>query len=127
MKNKKSFFSWGLQWIFLLLLSACSGNNASPDKFETGTLALKRGELILCGPPDKQFGAVNFETSCSKETRKDFELGLALLHSFEYDEAEKAFAKVIDEDPKCAMAFWGVAMSNFHPLWAPPGSEELKK
>ncbi|MFL5810157.1 MAG: hypothetical protein ACJ749_11590, partial [Flavisolibacter sp.] len=37
------------------------------------------------------------------------------------------FAKVIEEEPACAMAYWGVAMSNFHPLWTPPLEEELKK
>jgi len=55
------------------------------------------------------------------------DLGLALLHSFEYDESEKAFARVIDKAPGCAMAYWGVAMSNYHPLWAPPAKDELEK
>ena len=54
-------------------------------------------------------------------------MAIALLHSFEYDESEKMFAKVIDEAPECAMAYWGVAMSNFHPLWAPPSPAELEK
>ena len=81
---------------------------------------LKRGEVILCGPPDKQFGSVEFEISCSGKVKKDFNLAIALLHSFEYDEAEKVFAKIIDEEPECAMAYWGVAMCNYHPLWTPP-------
>jgi hypothetical protein len=50
-----------------------------------------------------------------------------LLHSFEYDEAEKVFARIIDANPGCAMAYWGVAMSNFHPLWTPPSPAELSK
>lgn len=74
-----------------------------------------------------QFGTVEFETSCSDKTKKDFNLGMALLHSFEYDESEKVFAKIIEESPECAMAYWGVAMSNFHPLWAPPTQPELQK
>ncbi len=49
------------------------------------------------------------------------------MHSFEYDEAEKVFAKVIDKEPGCAMAYWGVAMSNFHALWTAPTEAELKK
>jgi tetratricopeptide (TPR) repeat protein len=52
---------------------------------------------------------------------------VALLHSFEYDEAEKVFAKIIDEDPACAMAYWGVAMCNYHPLWAQPTPSEIRK
>jgi len=56
-------------------------------------LALKRGEVVLCGPPGKQFGTAEFETSCSGKVKKDFNLAISLLHSFEYDEAEKVFAK----------------------------------
>ncbi len=52
---------------------------------------------------------------------------MSLLHSFEYDEAEKVFAKTISQDPACAMAYWGVAMSNYHPLWSPPTQPELEK
>ncbi|MND28739.1 Tetratricopeptide repeat protein [compost metagenome] len=88
---------------------------------------LKRGKIPICGPADKQFGAVGFITSCSDKTQVEFDLAMALLHSFEYDEAEKAFAKVIDKTPDCAMAYWGVAMSNYHPLWAPPSETELQK
>jgi tetratricopeptide (TPR) repeat protein len=65
--------------------------------------------------------------SCSEKVRIDFNLATALLHSFEYSEAEKVFAKIIDTDPQCIMAYWGVAMSNFHPLWAPPTKDELTK
>ena len=34
---------------------------------------------------------------------------------------------MIDEDPECVMAYWGVAMCNFHPLWSPPGRDDLEK
>ncbi|WP_373517074.1 hypothetical protein [Pricia sp.] len=54
-------------------------------------------------------------------------MGIALLHSFEYEEAEKAFVKVIDKDPDCVMAYWGVAMSNFHSLWMQSGTGYLEK
>ncbi|WP_223154611.1 tetratricopeptide repeat protein [Aestuariibaculum sediminum] len=84
-----------------------------------------RGELQLCGTG--QFGDINFSESCSYETRETFNLAIALLHSFEYVEAEKAFVKVIDQDPECAMAYWGVAMSIYHGLWAPPTPSVLTK
>src|SRR5437762_5368310 len=73
------------------------------------------------------FGTVSFSASVPDSLQKGFNIAVALLHSFEYDEAEKMFAKVIDQSPDCAMAYWGVAMSNFHPLWAPPSPLELKK
>jgi tetratricopeptide (TPR) repeat protein len=81
----------------------------------------------LCGAADAQFGKVEFGLACNEQVKKDFNLATALLHSFEYSEAEKVFAKVIDQDPGCLMAYWGVAMSNFHPLWAAPTKEELEK
>jgi hypothetical protein len=76
---------------------------------------------------DKEVGNVKFAISGGEKIEKEFNFATALLHSFEYDEAEKAFAKIIEEEPTCAMAFWGVAMSNFHPLWMPPEEPELKK
>jgi tetratricopeptide (TPR) repeat protein len=112
---------------FLLTLIACNGKNDGPPKEDIAAINLKRGDVIACGPADKQFGLVGFETSCSDKVKKDVDLAIALLHSFEYDEAEKVFAKVIDAEPGCAIAYWGVAMSNYHPLWAPPTPEELEK
>src|SRR6187397_737110 len=95
------------------------------DKKSVSDIGLKRGDLISCGPPDKEFGEVGFEMSCSEKVKSKFNLAVSLLHSFEYDEAEKVFANIIDEDPDCAMAYWGVAMANYHPLWDPPSQAEL--
>jgi len=52
---------------------------------------------------------------------------VALLHSFWYDEAEKAFSAVAAAAPSCAMAQWGVAMSLYHPIWAAPTPAELER
>lgn len=109
----------------LFLLASCAESN-NPSKETITALNLKRGQLIACGKEEK-FGSVEFATSCSEKVREDFNLATQLLHSFEYDEAEKVFAKIIDEEPGCAMAYWGIGMSNFHPLWAPPTPAELKK
>ncbi|HTE27888.1 tetratricopeptide repeat protein [Flavitalea sp.] len=123
-----------LPWVYsffccllFLIFAACKEKNEQPSTEAITALNLKRGELIACGSPDKQFGTVGFVSSCSPEVKKDFELGVALLHSFEYDESEKVFARIIDQQPDCAMAYWGVAMSNYHTLWAPPTEAELKK
>ncbi|HEU0185583.1 MAG TPA: hypothetical protein VIC84_12170 [Blastocatellia bacterium] len=72
-------------------------------------------------------GKVDFTISCSVPAQKQFNHAVAWLHSFEYDEAEKAFMAVTAIDPKCGMGHWGVAMSNYHPIWAAPTAEELKK
>lgn len=114
--------------VMLLLLYACSGNT-SPEQVqkELQSIDLIRGEVTLCGAGPDQFGSTLFETSCPEKVRADFNLAVALLHSFEYTEAEKIFSKVIDQDPRCVMAYWGAAMSNFHQLWMPPSPADLEK
>jgi tetratricopeptide (TPR) repeat protein len=114
--------------VFVLLQTACKQKPTTEVKAGVSGMDLKRGGIVACGPADKEFGSVQFASSCSAATQKDFNLGIAMLHSFEYDESEKAFARVIDADPNCAMAYWGVAMSNFHQVWpSPPTPEELAK
>src|SRR5213594_2903917 len=75
-------------------------------------------------PVPEKLGVVKFPTSCSASVQKDFERAVALLHSFAYSAAEKAFRDVSSADPKCAIAHWGIAMTYFHPLWPPPLPEE---
>jgi tetratricopeptide (TPR) repeat protein len=113
--------------MLLFLPPSCKQKNAVPSNASINEIKLKRGEVISCGALDKQFGTMEFEISSDDNVKEDFNLAVKLLHSFEYDEAEKAFAKVIDKDPRCAIAYWGVAMSNFHPLWTPPTEIELEK
>jgi tetratricopeptide (TPR) repeat protein len=75
----------------------------------------------------EKLGRVNFPVSCTPLAQKQFNRAVAWLHSFEYEEAEKAFAEVVASDPRCGMGHWGVAMSSYHPLWAPPTPAELQK
>jgi tetratricopeptide (TPR) repeat protein len=106
----------------LILITAC--NNKTPNP-ALASIDFKRGDLLLCG--DGQFGELKFSLSCNYETRKAFDLAVTLLHSFQYNESEKAFVKVIDADPNCPMAYWGVAMSIYHAAWFPPSKEDLIK
>ena len=66
---------------------------------------------------DEEVGSVHFITSCSPSGEKSFNRAVALLHSFQYEDARGAFESISREDPKCAMAQWGVAMSHYHGLW----------
>jgi tetratricopeptide (TPR) repeat protein len=70
-------------------------------------------------------GTVHFETSCSPGLKSTFTRAVALLHSFGYEEARRAFEDVAAQDQQCAMAQWGIAMTWWHPLWAPPTKSEL--
>src|SRR5678815_4906209 len=74
-----------------------------------------------------ELGKVNFPVSCSVSGQEQFNQAVAWLHSFEYEEAEKAFTQVTLTDQKCGMGYWGIAMSNYHPIWVPPTAEELRK
>src|SRR5438552_7277349 len=74
--------------------------------------------------PEK-LGRVHFPVSCKSEVQPVFTRGMALLHSFAYAEAAKAFEDVAAKDPGCAMAQWGIAMSNFHTIWGPPTESEF--
>src|SRR5712692_5949052 len=75
----------------------------------------------------EQLGTVHFPVSCTPDAQKTFEKGVALLHSFWYEESEKAFLDVEKQDPKCAMAPWGEAMSLWHQLWNRPDSPTIKR
>jgi hypothetical protein len=123
----KAFIRYSFLMVIPLMISCQAKKNQPPLKPTLASINLMRGDIALCGSEEGEFGKVDFSLSCEEKVRSDFNLAAALLHSFEYAEAEKVFAKVIDADPECLMAYWGVAMSNFHPLWAPPTKEELQK
>src|SRR5579864_6197803 len=76
---------------------------------------------------ETQLGTVHFPVSCSASVQKPFERGVALLHSFWYEEAEKEFLDIAKNDPHCAMAHWGVAMSLWHQLWNEPDAAVIAR
>ncbi len=63
------------------------------------------------GAPAGRIGAVHFETSCATAVQKEFDRGVALLHSFWFSAAIESFRTVLQADPRCVMAHWGIAMS----------------
>ncbi len=75
----------------------------------------------------EELGTVHFPTSCRPELAPAFERALSLLHSFGYELARDGFAEVASQDPGCGMAWWGVATTWLHPLWAAPTPGELEQ
>jgi hypothetical protein len=71
-------------------------------------------------PTPEKLGTVSFPISCSAQVQSNFNRAVALLHSFAYAPATDAFTEVARQDPGCAVAHWGIAMSYYHQLWAPP-------
>jgi hypothetical protein len=76
--------------------------------------------------PGEGFGEVHFVTSCTPPAQQQMDRAVAILHSFWYEEAVKAFTAVTEIDPSCAIGYWGVAMSWWYPLWYAPGEAALK-
>ena len=73
-------------------------------------------------------GTVEFRVSCTAKAQESFTRGIALLHSFTYEESAEAFRDAAVIDPRCAMAHWGLAMTEYHQLWDPwPGPAELQR
>lgn len=100
-------------------------------------IALAAGTLVLSGQEHHHLGGgeavstghlgqVHFPTSCAPGVQQTFEKGVALLHSFQYEAADQAFKRAASDDPQCAMAYWGQAMSLWHALWDRPDAATLK-
>lgn len=66
---------------------------------------------------EEEVGSVHFSTSCRTDLAENFNRAVALLHSFQYEQARQAFTEISKQDPQCAMAPWGVAMSHYHGMW----------
>src|SRR5258705_13683405 len=67
----------------------------------------------------ERLGTVHFWGTARPSGQRDFNRAVALLHSFEYEQAEKAFRLIVHAEPKLAMGYWGTALSNYHPNWGP--------
>jgi tetratricopeptide (TPR) repeat protein len=106
-----------LCFLIIIIGNGCQSNKPANSP-TLSSIELLRGDIALCGNPE--FGEVSFTLSCNYSVRKTFDLAVSLLHSFEHEEAEKQFAKVLDIDPECAMAYWGLAMCKIgHPKFLP--------
>ena len=82
-------------------------------------------KIPLPAPP-VQVGQVNFSTSCAAGAQPLIETGVALLHSFQYLQADQSFSDAARRDSKCAMAYWGKAMSHYEQIWEFPSGKALK-
>src|SRR5437773_3119187 len=91
-----------------------------------GLTALDAETSVAPEPGDlRGAGTVDFKVSCTPDARSEFIRGVALLHSFFYEEARRIFTEVAAKDPNCAMAQWGIAMTWWHPIWTPPTPDEM--
>ena len=102
-----------MRTLFILLLTAATLPVQVPEHRHSESLNIKG------------LGSVSFPVSCSPDQQQPFNRGVALLHSFSYTAAHNQFAEIAKQDPTCAMAYWGAAMSLYRQLWDRPTKSEL--
>lgn len=104
--------------------------------FGLGVLFIGQGSAAAqTGHDGHEFGSVHFEISCRAEAQQQFDRAVAMLHSFFYPETDKAFKAIAEKEPSCAMAHWGVAISQrpnpltppFAPANVKQGWDEIQK
>lgn len=105
-----------------LLASACMLALAVPSAAQ--------GQHEHATPPGsaENYGRVHFPISCSPQAQQQFEHAVAMLHSFHFPATGKAFTTITEAEPDCAMAWWGVAISQrLNPLVPPFPPEALRR
>jgi len=99
-------------------------------RISTGFVATSLLALQFQGAPaetaPKVIEDVDFAISCGPTSQQAFKHAAWTLHSFWYPEALKEFTAIAASEPGCAMAYWGIAMSHWYPLWYPPSAAALK-
>src|ERR1700730_228204 len=77
---------------------------------------------------EEKFGEVNFPISCSAAAQMQFNRAVAMLHSFFFPETVNEFTALAEKEPSCAMAYWGIAISQRpNPLVGPFPGDVLKR
>jgi tetratricopeptide (TPR) repeat protein len=96
--------------------------------FANTLFILRNAECATAPEPGdlRGVGNVTFPITCTSDVQPEFARGVALLHSFFYEQARRVFASIAERDPQCAMAQWGIAMTWWHPIWTPPTSDEMR-
>jgi len=129
MVNNETFFQYGISgrvhiaevakciaWMLVILF--CVGAPVAWGHGEDDTPQ---------GAPPERVGEVNFPVSCNATAQREFNRAMALFHSFWFEPAKKSFAKILEHDPECGMAHWGIAiMSMGNPFGWPPNPNALK-
>jgi len=78
------------------------------------------------GRAPEQLGKLSFPTSCDPKVQAQFERGVALLHSFWFPEGQKALLGVLEADPSCSIAYWGIGVNRLlNPFGGQPAEKVL--
>lgn len=112
--------------------TACSpaDNNVQPLVEMTQSSAAPSEHMDHGMPTADQVGSehVSFATSCDAATADTFNRGVALAHSFWFAEAINTFNQVLETDPDCAMAYWGISLSHWgNPFAGQRNAQQLER
>jgi len=114
-------------WFVSAACGAGDGGALADGAEETGAFDLASVTQVI-DADGGSLGSVAFPVSCSDDAAASMRLGLALLHHMTFTEAASVFEATAEQDPDCALAYWGMAMSYLHPLWPDvPTDEQLEK
>ena len=94
-------------WLRILFILAMVSLPVAAQDHDHGAMGAETGK------PPEQLGKVHFQTSCAPAVSAKFDRAVALLHSFWFPVAIDAFNDVLKADPKCAMSYWGIALSQW--------------
>jgi tetratricopeptide (TPR) repeat protein len=97
------------------------------SKLTTFVLLLALALPLPALAQQEKLGKVSFPTSCDPKVQAQFERGVAMLHSYWFIQARKTFESVLQQDPNCAMAHWGIAIDLLgNTLVGPPPPKNLQ-
>ena len=107
--------------IFACLLAAGAVTTVRADD-----AAMHGDHMAVAG--EELLGTVDFRVSCAEPAQPAFDRALGFLHHMMYEQARSAFEGIVETDPGCAMAHWGVATTLFQPLWPTrPSADDLMR
>jgi tetratricopeptide (TPR) repeat protein len=115
-----------MRTIALLLLIPSAAAALGQSSMPQSSMPMPAGPMPAGTTSTERLGTVSFAVSCSQQVQAPFNRGVALLHDFWYAEARPQFERIAKDDPNCAMAHWGIAMSVFQQIWDRPGNESMK-
>ena len=114
----------------LITLAGCAATPPPAARGETIDVTRSNAATATGAPVVgdlSKVGRIDLPISCAAKVAPEFQRGVALLHSFFYEEARRVFSGVATADPSCAMAEWGIAMTYWHPIWAAPDADDFQR
>ncbi len=116
---------------FSFLVSPAASPAASPSTPPAASPSTSAAAQSVASPAAQasaeRLGTVSFAVTCAPAVQTSFVRGVALLHDFWYQEAQRQFEQIAKTDPACAMAHWGVAMSLYHQIWDRPAEATIAR